>query len=66
LQIADQRPSAAQPAWPRVPGLVTKASGLEFRKETMVTLGWIVERLKMGSVAYLNNRLYLLRQGKLK
>jgi hypothetical protein len=36
------------------------------RDETVVTLAWIVRRLKMGSVAYLNNRLYLLRQGKLK
>ena len=36
------------------------------REETLVTLAWIVKRLKMGSVAYLNNRLYLLRQGKLK
>jgi putative transposase len=36
------------------------------REETMVTLAWIVQRLKMGSVGYLNNRLYLLRQGMLK
>ena len=36
------------------------------RKETMVALAWITQRLRMGSVAYLNNRLYLLRQGKLK
>jgi putative transposase len=36
------------------------------REETMVTLAWIAQRLKMGSVAYLNNRLYLLRQGTLK
>jgi putative transposase len=36
------------------------------RDETLVTLAWIAKRLKMGSVGYLNNRLYLLRQGKLK
>jgi hypothetical protein len=30
-----------------------------------MTLKWIVERLHMGSVAYLNNRLYLARRGKL-
>jgi hypothetical protein len=36
------------------------------REETMVTLGWIAQRLKMGSVAYLNNRLYLMRKGKIK
>jgi putative transposase len=36
------------------------------RQETMVTLPWIVQRLHMGSVAYLNNRLYLLRKGKRK
>ena len=35
------------------------------REETMVTLGWIAERLQMGSVAYVNNRLYLWRAGKL-
>ena len=36
------------------------------REETMVTLGWIARRLQMGSVAYLTNRLYLLRQGRLE
>jgi REP element-mobilizing transposase RayT len=36
------------------------------REETMVTLAWIAERLRMGSVAYVNNRLYLWRAGKLK
>jgi hypothetical protein len=36
------------------------------RDETLVTLAWIVQRLKMGSVAYLNTRLYLLRQEKLR
>jgi hypothetical protein len=35
------------------------------REETMVTLGWIARRLQMGSVAYLTNRLYLLRKGRL-
>ncbi len=36
------------------------------RQETMVTLAWIARRLQMGSVAYVNNRLYLLRQGRLQ
>ena len=36
------------------------------REETLVTLAWIAGRLQMGSVAYLNNRLYLLRKGRLK
>jgi putative transposase len=36
------------------------------REETLVTLKWIVQRLRMGTVAYLNNRLYLLRKGDLK
>ena len=36
------------------------------RQETLVTLAWIAGRLQMGSVAYLNNRLYLLRKGRLK
>jgi REP element-mobilizing transposase RayT len=35
------------------------------RQETLVTLGWIAERLQMGSVAYVNNRLYLWRKGRL-
>ena len=35
------------------------------REETLVTLAWIAGRLQMGSVAYLNNRLYLLRKGRL-
>lgn len=35
------------------------------RDKTTVTLTWIAERLEMGNVANLNNRLYLLRQGKL-
>ena len=36
------------------------------REETLVTLAWIAGRLQTGSVAYLNNRLYLLRKGRLK
>lgn len=36
------------------------------REETLVTLEWIARRLHMGSVAYLTNRLYLLRLGRLK
>lgn len=36
------------------------------RQETLVTLAWIARRLEMGSVAYVNNRFYLLRQGRLK
>ncbi len=35
------------------------------RQETLVTLAWIAHRLQMGSVAYVNNRLFLLRQGRL-
>jgi len=35
------------------------------REETMVTVKWISERLHVGSVAYLNNRLYLKRKGLL-
>ena len=34
------------------------------REETMVTVKWIAERLHMGSVAYVNNRLYLKRKGR--
>jgi putative transposase len=36
------------------------------REETLVTLAWIAGRLQTGSMAYLNNRLYLLRKGRLK
>ena len=36
------------------------------REDTLVTLAWIAGRLQTGSVAWLNNRLYLLRQGRLK
>jgi len=35
------------------------------REETLVTVKWISERLHMGSVAYVNNRLYLKRKGRL-
>jgi hypothetical protein len=34
------------------------------RRETTMTLRWIAIRLTMGSVAYLNNRLYLARKKK--
>lgn len=37
---------------------------VRLRAETAVTLRWIAERLQMGSIAYVNNRLYLARQGK--
>ena len=33
------------------------------REETMATVRWIAERLHMGSVAYVNNRMYLKRKG---
>ena len=36
------------------------------REETLVTVAWIARRLQMGSEAYLTNRLYLLRKGRLK
>jgi hypothetical protein len=36
------------------------------REGTCVTLALIAGRLQMGSVAYLTNRLYLLRKGRLK
>lgn len=36
------------------------------RQETIVTIKWIAERLEMGSVAYVNNRLHLKRKGKLR
>ncbi len=35
------------------------------RRETVMALSWIAQRLRLGSPAYLNNRLYLLRQGRL-
>jgi len=36
------------------------------REETLVTVKWIAERLKMGTAGYVNNRLYRWRQGTLK
>lgn len=36
------------------------------RKETTISLRWIAERLKMGTASYVNNRLYLLRKGRLE
>ena len=35
------------------------------RTETLVSVAWIARRLQMGSVSYVNNRLYLRRKGKL-
>jgi hypothetical protein len=34
------------------------------RQETLVTLDWIARRLQMGSVAYVNNWLYLPAAGQ--
>lgn len=36
------------------------------REETMVTMEWIAQRLVMGSVGYVNNRLYLWRHNRLR
>jgi putative transposase len=36
------------------------------RQETMMTIAWIARRLAMGTAAYVNNRLYLWRHGRLK
>ena len=36
------------------------------REETMVTMEWIAERLAMGSVGYVNNRLYLFRHNRVR
>jgi hypothetical protein len=36
------------------------------REETTMTVGWIAERLAMGSVGYLNNRLNLWRHHQLE
>ena len=36
------------------------------REETLVTVKWIAERLKMGTAGYVNNRLYRWRKGTLK
>lgn len=37
---------------------------VRLRKETLVTVSWIAERLRMGSVANVNTLLYQWRQGK--
>lgn len=37
---------------------------VRLRKETLVTVAWIAERLQMGSVANVNTLLYQWRQGK--
>ena len=34
------------------------------RRETLVTIQWIARRLVMGSVGYVNNRLYLRARAK--
>ena len=36
------------------------------RQELLMTLAWIARRMHMDSVAYLINRLYLLRKERLK
>ena len=33
------------------------------RSETLVPVAWIAQRLRMGTVAYVNNRLHLWRRG---
>jgi len=50
--------------WKGDPDKVRLAQWL--REDTLVTLAWIAGRLQTGSVAWLNNRLYLLRKGRLK
>lgn len=37
---------------------------VRLRKETLVTVAWIAERLQMGSVANVNTLLYQWRQGQ--
>lgn len=39
---------------------------VRLRKETLMTVAWIAERLQMGSVANVNTLLYQWRQGKKK
>ena len=39
---------------------------VRLRKETLVTVAWIAQRLRMGSVANVNTLLYQWRQGKHK
>jgi putative transposase len=36
------------------------------REETVVTVAWLAERLRMGTVGYVNNRLYRWRKGLLR
>jgi len=36
------------------------------REETVVTVKWIAERLKMGTAGYVNNRLHRWRKGILR
>jgi hypothetical protein len=38
---------------------------VRLRHETLMSVAWIAERLKMGSVANVNTLLYLWRQGKM-
>ncbi len=45
------------------PGKVKIAGRL--RKEPLVTVKWIAERLPMGTASYVNNRLYGWRKGTL-
>jgi hypothetical protein len=37
---------------------------MRLRKETLVTVAWIAERLRMGSVANVNTLLYHWRKGR--
>ena len=39
---------------------------VRLRKETLVTVAWIAQRLRMGSVANVNTLLYQWRQRKQK
>jgi dihydroorotate dehydrogenase len=39
---------------------------VRLRKETLVTVAWIAERLQMGSVAHVNTLLYRWRLGQHK
>jgi hypothetical protein len=46
------------------PGKVAMAARV--RAETVVTVAWIAQRLKMGTPGYVNNRLYRWRKGLLR
>ena len=49
----------------RKKGAVEKVKmAIRLRKETLVTVAWIAERLRMGSVANVNMLLYRWRQKK--